>query len=66
MGHCGQRAVNEVASRTPLHFAGAWGGGGEIVEGEDVGGAGGEDLNGLHGWLSGYNSEAELVECGPS
>jgi hypothetical protein len=30
-------------------FAGAWGWGGEIAEGEDVGGAGGEDLNSLHG-----------------
>jgi hypothetical protein len=30
-------------------FAGAGGWGGKIAEGEDVGGTGGEDLNGLHG-----------------
>ena len=34
-------------------FAGAGGWGGEVAEGEDVGGAGGEDLYGLHGWSQG-------------
>jgi len=32
-------------------FTGAWGWRGKVGEGEDVGGSGGEDLDGLHGWL---------------
>ena len=37
-------------------FAGTRSGGGKIAEGEDVGGTGGEDLDGLHGrWMPEYN-----------
>ena len=42
-------------------FAGARSWGGKIAESEDVGGAGGEDLDGLHGWLSGYNMGVSRV-----
>jgi hypothetical protein len=42
-------------------FAGAGGWGGKVAESEDVGGTGGEDLDGLHGWMSEYNTEARSV-----